>query len=121
MATNQILHNKFLSLDKCKKVKEAITPIDDIQYSIQNSDNTNNITQFTTIHTHYYEFYNRIKKMKDMMYQGKLYTEENKNVSSISSNMNIHITISGTFYLVATLSCFLGYAGIITYIKIKNN
>ena len=60
-----------------------------------------------------------------MMSQWKTYKDEsyddNKNVSSISSNMNIYITIPGTVYLLATLSCFLGYAGIITSKRFKNN
>ena len=67
--------------------------------------------------------------MKDRIYQGKLYTDEhdiinnddNNNVSTISSNMCINITMTGTVYLLATLSCFVGYAGIITYEKFKNN
>jgi hypothetical protein len=62
-------------------------------------------TEFTTIHTHYNEFYSRSKALISRIANGKFLekhgndTEQHTN-SSISSDMNIHITIPGTFYLV---------------------
>lgn len=84
---------------------------------------TNDTTEFTTIHTHYYEFYNRSKTFINQIKNARIF-EKNDNedntfmISSISSDMNIHITISGTLYLVATSLCFVGYAGIFAYSKL---
>ena len=64
----------------------------------------NDSTEFTTIHTHYYEFYDRSKKIISLIKNGKIFerndTDDNTIPSSISSDMNIHITVPGTFYLI---------------------
>ena len=101
----------------------------------------NDSTEFTTIHTHYYEFYDRSKNFISLIKNGKIFekndTDDKTITSSISSDMNIHITVSGTLYLIGMFSlllllrliltilllvtslCFVGYAGIVTYSKLK--
>ena len=89
-------------------MKEAITPSNDSIKSIMlhypYNNNKIDSTGFTTIHTHYYEFYKRskafISRIKTGNFLGKDDSDDKDTVSSISSDMNIHISIPGTFYLI---------------------
>jgi len=94
-------------------VKEAIMPSIESMKNISLNCNydKNDSTEFTTIHTHYYEFYDSSKKFISLIKNGKIFerndTDDNNITSSISSDMNIHITVSGTFYLIGMFSLLL--------------